>query len=269
MANQWRKYQGSHGLITVMISLLTSLVMSVVVLLLFYTHQPAESQVPSALLSQLAGTWKVESISPEPFTVIVSSEGKFTVINPTNPKEAVEIVKLTRLSDSTKVPEGITVQTMATQLSQNVYSARQAEARVYIGSMNRAQQAYFLENSKWSDSIEALGIGINPETPNYRSRTEVVKSIQTIDNEILQVQKIPPSPGIAVQTAIAKKENLKSYVGVVYLSTTVNPQSSNQPTEITPYAILCQSNKPTMKAPGLPKFDGIRMQCPDGYNDDW
>ncbi len=39
--------------------------------------------------------------------------------------------------------------------------ARQTQAKIYIGAANRAQQAYRLENSIFSDSLSMLGIGIS------------------------------------------------------------------------------------------------------------
>ena len=44
--------------------------------------------------------------------------------------------------------------------------ARQSEAQTYVGSMNRAQQAYYLERTQFSGNLGALGLGI-PETTQY------------------------------------------------------------------------------------------------------
>ena len=45
--------------------------------------------------------------------------------------------------------------------------ARQSEATTYVGSMNRAQQAYRLENREFADSIARLNLGIRGETEFY------------------------------------------------------------------------------------------------------
>lgn len=45
--------------------------------------------------------------------------------------------------------------------------AKQSEAKTYVGSMNRGQQAYFLENSDFTTDINELGIGIKTETELY------------------------------------------------------------------------------------------------------
>ena len=46
--------------------------------------------------------------------------------------------------------------------------AKQAEAKQYVGSMNRSQQAKFAENGIFvTDTVEALGMGIKTQTTNY------------------------------------------------------------------------------------------------------
>ena len=128
--------------------------------------------------------------------------------------------------------------------------ARQSEAKSKVGSLTRAQQAYFLEKTKWAKTIEEVGVGIEAESENYRYDIENVDSIKTVD--------IKNYPGITVQTGTAKKEGLKSYLGAAYLS-------GSSSSDVRTIAIFCESNEPTTKDPGLPKFDGQALQCPDGY----
>ncbi|MEM7062787.1 MAG: type IV pilin-like G/H family protein [Cyanobacteria bacterium P01_B01_bin.77] len=45
--------------------------------------------------------------------------------------------------------------------------AKQSEAETYIGTTNRTQQAYRLENRQFSDDFAKLGAGIKTETNNY------------------------------------------------------------------------------------------------------
>ncbi len=46
--------------------------------------------------------------------------------------------------------------------------ARQSEASTYVGSINRGQQAYFLEKSTFTDTITDLELGITEETDFYK-----------------------------------------------------------------------------------------------------
>ena len=53
--------------------------------------------------------------------------------------------------------------------------AKQSEAKQYVSSMNRGQQAYYAENTKFATSIAALGIGIKTETTNYKYSVRATK----------------------------------------------------------------------------------------------
>ncbi len=45
--------------------------------------------------------------------------------------------------------------------------ARESEAKTYVGTMNRGQQAYYLEEQEFSDTITGLGLGLDDDTENY------------------------------------------------------------------------------------------------------
>jgi type IV pilus assembly protein PilA len=45
--------------------------------------------------------------------------------------------------------------------------AKQSEAKTYVGSVNRAQQSYRIENSSFAGNISSLQIGINTTTDHY------------------------------------------------------------------------------------------------------
>ncbi|MEM9213092.1 MAG: type IV pilin-like G/H family protein [Cyanobacteria bacterium P01_F01_bin.150] len=49
--------------------------------------------------------------------------------------------------------------------------AKESEARVYVGSVNRAQQTYFMEQTAFSNDIDKLGLGISKTTENYTYAT--------------------------------------------------------------------------------------------------
>ena len=46
--------------------------------------------------------------------------------------------------------------------------AKQSEAKTYVGSMNRAQQAYYLEKNAFAADITTLGLGVSSSTTNYK-----------------------------------------------------------------------------------------------------
>jgi len=45
--------------------------------------------------------------------------------------------------------------------------AKQSEAKTYVGSVNRAQQSYRIENTSFASDITTLQIGIPTQTVNY------------------------------------------------------------------------------------------------------
>jgi type IV pilus assembly protein PilA len=45
--------------------------------------------------------------------------------------------------------------------------AKQSEAKQYVSSLNKGQQAIYTEASRFSSSIDELGVGIKTQTTNY------------------------------------------------------------------------------------------------------
>lgn len=80
--------------------------------------------------------------------------------------------------------------------------ARQSEAQTYIGSMNRAQQAFYLEKREFSNDLGLLELGLS-DSENY---------LYTIagggpDSEEVTNEATPTGP------------DLKGYAGTVWLGT--------------------------------------------------
>ncbi|NER37074.1 MAG: prepilin-type N-terminal cleavage/methylation domain-containing protein [Oscillatoria sp. SIO1A7] len=84
--------------------------------------------------------------------------------------------------------------------------AKQVEARNNVGSMNRAQQAYHLENSDCTTSIAVLGVGIPTQTVNYQYKMMKVTHF---------------GKTICIHMSFSIKEKLKPYHGQLY-TTDVN-----------------------------------------------
>ena len=101
--------------------------------------------------------------------------------------------------------------------------AKQSEARTYIGSMNRAQQAQYLEAGELTSEVGNLGLGIKVETENYKYAI-----------------KLKGTTG-ATNQAQPKKNPLKAYIGGVALS------SITATSEATTLAATCEA-KTVLKA---------------------
>ncbi|MDD1417983.1 type IV pilin-like G/H family protein [Dolichospermum sp. ST_sed1] len=116
--------------------------------------------------------------------------------------------------------------------------AKQSEAKTYIGSVNRAQQSYRIENPSFASDFTALQIGIPTQTTNY---------IYAILN--------PDTVQSTVTATSQDAASLKSFSGGVVVLT--SGQSS---------AVACQSTGVTTTPPNLTLNAGANAACADGEN---
>lgn len=126
-----------------------------------------------------------------------------------------------------------------------VHKAKQAEARQNVGAMNRAQQAYFLEENTFTNSIEKLGIGIRAQTVNYD-------------------YSIQATPKAVFNYGVSRKNGVKSYVGAVFVVPTTNSNSSPTEHEVNTVAILCEANSPGTARPVAPIYQKSKPVCSPG-----
>jgi hypothetical protein len=149
-----------------------------------------------------------------------------------------------KISDSTTLPENVEV--ISTEPAKPTESnSPQAEAKSNIGTVNRAQQAFFLEYAKFAKTLNELQVGIKSETENYSYRI---------------IPQRTKSPSVAV-TATAKKPGLKSFTGFVYTTKAAGTD------ELLSLAIACETNQASRKAPAVPQIPRSSSQqakCPAG-----
>jgi type II secretory pathway pseudopilin PulG len=118
-------------------------------------------------------------------------------------------------------------------------------AKQSVGAMNRGQQAYFIENNDFSNSIEKLGVGIKTQKGNYEYATRVLAS------------------KAAFNYAIPRNRNNKSYVGGVFI---VPAKSYSDATinERIAIGILCESNDVGVTKLAEPMYNNGKPACPAG-----
>lgn len=80
--------------------------------------------------------------------------------------------------------------------------ARQSEAQTYVGTINRGQQAYFLEENEFAPDLEALELGIS-DSENYEYATGV--------------ELVPEGVNATVTTTATPDGVLKGYAGRVFV----------------------------------------------------
>jgi len=121
--------------------------------------------------------------------------------------------------------------------------ARQSEAKTYVGSMNRSQQAYYLEKQQFAPNLQTLAVGIALKTENYGYG--VVRNGGKAAAGVLQSSLTfgTPIPGTATAGTGTNSDTLvgsasapvKGYTGGINIAT---PAGS---TEATTLAVLCEA----------------------------
>ncbi|MBE9177199.1 type IV pilin-like G/H family protein [Oculatella sp. LEGE 06141] len=107
--------------------------------------------------------------------------------------------------------------------------AKQSEAKTYVGSINKGQQAYFAEKSKFGTDILDLGVGIATETNNYTYATS------------------SSGTGTSV-TAITKSALTTNVTGLRNYSGMVSLQKGGATSDLTSVAVLCEQKEPGVVA---------------------
>ena len=182
---------------------------------------------------------------------ILTPEGKaYFIVPESSDKKVAYEIPLEKVSNQATLPANIKVVTVEEQIreaQERREKARKTEGKIYVASMNRAQQAYFLENEKFSTSIEKLGLGIKQETEDY-------------------IFKIVPTSNLAksvMNFAQAKREGLKSYVGLVYITKVIETD------EMITFAKLCETSQALSKPPAMPNIPknvtSEDIKCPSGF----
>lgn len=125
--------------------------------------------------------------------------------------------------------------------------AREAEAKAYVGSLLRAQQAYFIERGEFSPDIAALEVGINPETENY------------------SYSLAPGDDGASVYVfAEPKESSTKGFAGAAYAV-------GESPATATTFTGICAGDEPGRVPPSPPALDidlaEPEVVCPPGSSD--
>ncbi|MBN3991330.1 MAG: prepilin-type N-terminal cleavage/methylation domain-containing protein [Nostoc sp. NMS2] len=125
--------------------------------------------------------------------------------------------------------------------------AKQSEAKTYVGSMNRAQQAFYLENASFTSSIGALGLGIATQTVNYNYQVTLTGTSVATNQAIVRNTSAP----------------LKSYLGGVEVTT---QQTTNEATTV---AVLCESSDAMVNggtnATGTVPYTAGAPTCPANF----
>ncbi|NEQ59922.1 MAG: prepilin-type N-terminal cleavage/methylation domain-containing protein [Moorea sp. SIO4A1] len=139
--------------------------------------------------------------------------------------------------------------------------AKQSEAKTYVGSMNRAQQAYYLENDQFvtvETDFGELGLGVATQTKNY---------IYGVENGNTTKPSVSNYGDPATDDGdVDLESSLKAYQGVTALG------EIEETREATTLAVLCETRRAVAIAGISAKGVGVTItndqpQCKD--EDNW
>ncbi|MEG4938866.1 type IV pilin-like G/H family protein [Microcoleus sp. F4-D5] len=122
---------------------------------------------------------------------------------------------------------------------------KKMEGIQYVRSMSRGQQAYFAEKNAFSSSVKALGIGLKTETKVFKYSIRATKKA-------------------AFNYAVAKENELKSYVGGVFIVPPKNFVPNATKEEITTTFIFCEADFPGRTQPAEPTYENGKTACGKG-----
>jgi type IV pilus assembly protein PilA len=113
-----------------------------------------------------------------------------------------------------------------------VNKGKQAEAKQNVGSINRAQQAFLLENGSFASQVSSVGVGIKSQTVNYTYTINVGGSTASAPLAVnnMGLANAPAGGGGG------SGGTLKSYVGVNYTS-----PGDTTTGELLTNSILCET----------------------------
>jgi type IV pilus assembly protein PilA len=118
---------------------------------------------------------------------------------------------------------------------------KQSEAKTYVGTVNRTQQSFFLEKTRFAKGLEQMANPIPKQTPNYD-----YASGDGVATDATQV----------LTTGTSRVAALRSYGGTVFVVT--DPAT----TETTTLGIAYESDVPTLNALGLATIDAKNVMTP-------
>ncbi|MEG4987763.1 type IV pilin-like G/H family protein [Microcoleus sp. BR0-C5] len=133
---------------------------------------------------------------------------------------------------------------------------KSSQAKQYINSINRGQQAYYAEYGKFSDNITQLGLGIKEQSDDYNYT--LVSSMDPVQTSYNQRESAQFESAIA----IAKPNDMstgKSYTGAVF--------AFKEKGGITTISAICESdqiNASYAETWNPPTFDGQEIHCQPG-----
>ena len=120
--------------------------------------------------------------------------------------------------------------------------AKQSEAKTYVSTLNKGQQAYFTQKGAFGTEINILGVGVPTTTTEYTYATGRTTDAAVSENH-------------ATSTGTSQSIALRSYTGMVQLFQVDVTSDVNQ------LAIICEANNPGTASAALPTLTTSGPSC--------
>lgn len=119
-----------------------------------------------------------------------------------------------------------------------VGKARGSEAKSTLGTINRSQQAFHLENNSFAKSLKDLDVGVSPKYFSY----ELVPSNSKME-------------AFTTAVPVSSEDSLKSYIGFVFLRNLTTSEGISG---------ICETDSPSQTPPPPPTPIGLSVKCAPG-----
>lgn len=142
-------------------------------------------------------------------------------------------------------------------LLSQVNKGKQAEAKQNVGTLNRSQQAFFLENDGFATDVPSVGVGIKTQTVNYVYSITTVGGTKNPNNDYY--------PAVN-NVGSALGNTLKSYIGQNFTAV-----GDTVTSEVLTLGFVCETNDIGSVGSGKAIGENIATYtataCPTGYKD--
>ena len=131
--------------------------------------------------------------------------------------------------------------------------ARFAEAKSYVGTMSRLQQAYYLEKQTFTGDINKLGLGVNTASSSFTYSVAV--------GDVTGATTPQQLDRIITNVAEPKSVGLKAFIGVVAITALTT-------SAVKADTVFCIADLPGTSsiAPGAVSGDGLTAICPTNFS---
>lgn len=130
-----------------------------------------------------------------------------------------------------------------------------SEAKNYIENLNSAQSYHYLNQGKFSDSIQELPLDIKTETNHYSY--QILAPMVPVQS-LKEAREATPIAENVVMVAQAKYPRLKNYIGIV---STLKDQDTQK---ASPISAVCEIDSHSPLPTTMPILAKGEIQCPQG-----